>query len=138
MSTTTIESKHVSISASAEAVFNFLNDFNNIERLLPSDKISDWRATKDDCSFKIQNAAIIPLVKDTTVPVSKINIKSGENAPFPFTLDVFINENGDHTTGYLLFEGEINMFLKMMVVKPLTHLFDHMADQLKVELEIKA
>lgn len=134
---TTIESKHVSISARAEDVFNFLNDFNNIERLLPTDKISDWQATNDDCSFKIQNAAIIPLVKDSTDPFSKINIKSGKNAPFPFTLEVFINENADQSSGYLLFEGEINMFLKMMVVKPLTHLFDHMAEQLKVELEAK-
>jgi carbon monoxide dehydrogenase subunit G len=133
---TTIESKHVTINQTAEAVFNFLNDFNNIERLLPSDKISDWRATVDDCSFKIQNAAIIPLVKESTEPFSKINIKSGENAPFPFTLNVHINENSANSiTGYLLFEGEINMFLKMMVVKPLTNLFDHMADRLKAELE---
>lgn len=135
---TIIESKHVSIAASTEQVFNFLNDFNNIEKLLPTDKISDWQATADDCSFKIQNAAVIPLVKESTVPTSKINIKSGDNAPFPFTLEVFINEQDGGTTGYLLFNGEINMFLKMMVVKPLTHLFDHMADQLKTELEAGA
>ena len=132
---TKIESKHVSITTSNETVFNFLNDFNNIEKLLPADKITDWRATEDDCSFKIQNAAIIPLVKESTNPFSKINIVSGENAPFPFTLEVFINEVDGETEGYLLFTGEINMFLKMMVVKPLTHLFDHMADQLKAELE---
>ena len=132
---TTIESKHVHISAPAKQVFDFLNDFNNIEKLLPSDKITDWQATQDDCSFKIQNAAIIPLVKSSTEPVSKINIKSGEKAPFPFTLEVFINAEGESTQGYLLFNGEINMFLKMMVVKPLTHLFDHMADRLKVEME---
>ncbi|MFK8037623.1 MAG: hypothetical protein AB8B74_04985 [Crocinitomicaceae bacterium] len=132
---TVIESKHVSINVAPAIVFDFLNDFNNVEKLLPADKISDWKATANDCSFKIQNAAIIPLVKSSTEPHSKINIVSGENAPFPFTLTVFINENSIGSEGYLLFEGEINMFLKMMVVKPLTHLFDHMADQLKNELE---
>ncbi len=133
---TTIESTHVNIAASAQKVFDFLNDFNNIEKLLPADKITDWEATKDDCSFKIQNAAVIPLVKESTEPTSKINIRGGEKAPFPFTLQVFINESDDRsTTGYLLFDGEINMFLKMMVVKPLTHLFDHMANQLKIEIE---
>jgi len=73
--------------------------------------------------------------RSATDPNSKIDIVSGEKAPFPFTLEVFINEKGSSTEGYLLFNGEINMFLKMMVVKPLTHLFDHMADQLKSELE---
>ena len=135
---TKIESIHVDIAVSATKVFDFLNDFNNIEKLLPADKISDWQATKDDCSFKIQNAAVIPLVKSSTEPVSKINIISGDNAPFPFTLEVFINEKGPGASGYLVFNGEINMFLKMMVVKPLTHLFNHMAESLKAELETAA
>ncbi|MFK8044169.1 MAG: hypothetical protein AB8B72_01640 [Crocinitomicaceae bacterium] len=132
---TIIESKHVTINVSQKVVFDFLNDFNNIEKLLPADKISDWQSTVDDCSFKIQNAAVIPLVKSSTEPNTKIDIVSGEKAPFPFTLEVFINEKDAVTEGYLLFKGDINMFLKMMVVKPLTHLFDHMADQLKSELE---
>ncbi|MFD1552340.1 hypothetical protein DNU06_11090 [Putridiphycobacter roseus] len=133
---TKIESKKVSIKNSTQAVFEFLNDFNNIKALLPTDKISDWESTVDACSFKIQNAAIIPLVKKSTTPHSKIDIVGGEKAPFPFTLDIFINEKGaNETEAYLFFEGDINMFLKMMVVKPLTALFDYMADGLKVELE---
>jgi len=133
---TQIESKHITTSVSAEKVFNYLNDFNNIINLLPQDKISDWTSTFDSCSFKIQNAAIIPLVKKDTVPHSKINIISGENAPFPFTLELFITEKSDtETEGYLYFEGDINMFLKMMVVKPLTNLFDYMAEQLKLKIE---
>jgi len=133
---TRIESKHVEISASAETVYAYLNDFNNIKTLLPQDKISDWQATTDQCSFKIQNAAIIPLNKSTVEPNSKINIVSGDNAPFPFTLEIFIIEKSNNLTeGYLLFDGEINAFLKMMVMKPLTNLFDYMAVQLKSELE---
>ncbi len=133
---TKIESKKVIIANSAQAVFEFLNDFNNVKKLLPEDKISDWEATIDACSFKIQNAAIIPLVKKSTIPFSKIDIVGGEKAPFPFTLDIFINEKGaNETEAYLFFNGDINMFLKMMVVKPLTALFDHMANELKVELE---
>lgn len=129
---TNIKSQLVNIDNSSEFVFNYLNDFNNIINLLPQDKISDWESTFDSCSFKIQNAAIIPLVKSSTEPNHLINIVSGDNAPFPFTLDVHIKTLDDNKCeGYLNFEGEINMFLKMMVVKPLTALFDYMASELK-------
>ncbi|MGV6862718.1 MAG: hypothetical protein ACWA41_13180 [Putridiphycobacter sp.] len=132
MGKTKIESNHITINKSSEFVFNFMSDFNNIKQLLPQDKISDWQSDTDSCSFKIQGAAVIPLVKKSTEPTSKINIISGDNAPFPFTLEVTFNEIDAQTTeAFLNFEGDINAFLKMMVVKPLTNLFNYMADKLK-------
>lgn len=125
---TTIKSDTVIANASQEKVFTFLTDFNNIKELLPQDKISDWTADMDACSFKIQNAATIPLVKDRVEPNSKIYIKSGDKAPFPFTLEVFITAVDDASCeAYFEFNGEINAFLKMMVMKPLTNLFNYMA-----------
>jgi hypothetical protein len=133
---TKIESKHVEISKSSQFVFDFVNDFNNIKELLPQDKISDWRSDFDSCSFKIQNAAIIPLVKKNADAPATINIVSGEKTPFPFTLVItFKALETDKTEAFLNFDGEINAFLKMMVVKPLTNLFDYMSTELKVVCE---
>ena len=128
---TTIKSDIVVIPANTKEVFDFIADFNNIRRLLPEDKISDWHSTKDDCSFKIQNAAIIPLVKSSVEEPNLINIVSGDKAPFPFTLKVNMEADGDNTIGGLVFEGDINPFLKMMVMSPLTNLFNYMANKLK-------
>jgi hypothetical protein len=128
---TKIESNKVSINATQEEIFNFLTNFNNIEQLLPEDKISDWNSDFDSCSFKIQNAAIIPLVKDKVTPFEEIQIISGEKAPFIFTLRVTILKTNETCEGSFIFEGEINAFLKMMVVKPLTNLFNYMADRLQ-------
>ncbi len=132
MASTQIKSEVKTLKASQEEVFNFLSDFNNIKELLPEDKISDWTSTQDECSFKIQGAATIPLVKDSVEEFSRINIISGPKAPFPFTLVAHINpiEGESGCTGHLEFDGEINAFLKMMVVKPLTNLFDYMAHRL--------
>lgn len=133
---TKIESTHVEINKSAQFVFDFLNDFNNVKQLLPQDKISDWRSDFDSCSFKIQNAAIIPLVKDNVVAPTTINIVSGEKTPFPFTLVITFKElESNKTEAYLNFDGDINAFLKMMVVKPLTNLFNYMTDELKAVCE---
>ena len=133
---TKIESTHVEINKSMQFVFDFMKDFNNIKELLPQDKISDWQSDFDQCSFKIQNAAVIPLVKESVEEPTKINIVSGEKTPFPFTLVVTFKElDGNKTEAYLNFDGDINSFLKMMVVKPLTSLFNYMSEQLKVVCE---
>ena len=131
MSSTTIKSEVRTINAPIQKVFDFICDFNNIKELLPEDKISDWKSTNDDCSFKVQNAATIPLIKESVAAPTKINIVSGDNAPFPFTLQVILTDKGENTEGYLHFEGEINAFLKMMVVTPLTNLFNYMGKKLE-------
>jgi len=133
---TKIESKHVEVNKSVQFVFDYVKDFNNIKQLLPQDKISDWQSDFDQCSFKIQNAAVIPLVKKSVNEPFKINIISGEKSPFPFTLVVSFKVLDDNKTeAYLNFDGDINAFLKMMVVKPLTNLFNYMANELKVVSE---
>ena len=131
MASTRIKSEERKINASPQDVFKYLADFNNIKDLLPQDKISDWSSDHDQCSFKVQNAAVIPLIKDSVEEPNKINIISGDKAPFPFTLVVLVKEDGEFSIAHMEFEGEINAFLKMMVVSPLTNLFNYMGQQLQ-------
>lgn len=131
----TITSQEAFINASSEQVFLFLCDCQNIYHLLPHDKISDWMATVDDCSFTIQKMAIIPLVIIQREANQSIVMKSGDKAPFPFTLKVVILEKGQTCSGYIEFEGQVNAFLKMMVDKPLTNLFEYMTQKLKAHFE---
>jgi len=123
------------INASTEEVFNFLSDCNNIYHLLPQDKISDWQADTDSCSFKVTMAkiALVTVARNTN---QSIKMKSGEGTPFPFNLDVIITPLDDNKTeGYLHFNGEVNAFLKVMVEKPLSNLFDYMAHKLQKHFE---
>ena len=137
MANTVIESEKKTINAPSEEVFNFLCDFNNIVRILPADKISNWQSSADDCSFKIQGAATIALIKDSVESPNKINIVSGDKSPFPFTLVVEISSlENQKCESYLVFNGEINAFLKMMVVSPLTNLFNYMAHKLQSEFNV--
>jgi carbon monoxide dehydrogenase subunit G len=127
-----IKSKDVTLSnVSSESVFEFLSKPVNIEHLLPKNQISDWKFSETDCSFKVQNGVVtISLIADGGEKPNKIIYKSGEKSPFPFKLSIIINESNGNTSGYLEFDGEVNMFLKIMVEKPLTNLFNDMADEL--------
>jgi len=128
---TKIESKKVEIGKPAETLHAFLQDMNNFQQLLPQDRISEWKSDGNSCSFKVQGAATIGLQLDGGTPPDHVRLKATERSPFPFTLDVYMKENGGVTTAWQEFNGDINPFIKMMVEKPLKNLFDHIADRMK-------
>lgn len=127
----TIDSEKVNVNASSEEISIFLRDANNLIHLLPQDKISDFKSTTEECSFKVQGGIIISLVQDGFEGTDKLFLKSGEKSPFPFRLTVNLKELEEGTEGFIHFDGEVNMFLKMMVEKPLGNLFNYMSTKLK-------
>ncbi|MEN9639062.1 MAG: hypothetical protein RLZZ262_930 [Bacteroidota bacterium] len=127
---TEIESKKVSVAAPREAVYNFLCDMNNIEKLLPAGKYSDWKSDTQSCSFKIQGAYTIVLNFVSATPHGEVRYASGDGSPFSFSLTSFLNEEGGSTSGFMKCEADINPFLKMVVQGPLKNLFDYMAEKL--------
>lgn len=127
---TSIQSKSVRINRTAAELYQFLQDMNNFQELLPQDRISDWTSDGRSCSFKVQGAATIGLELDGGTPNTLVKMKSTDRAPFPFTLDVHLDEKDGTTEAFQEFQGDINPFLKMMVERPLKNLFDHIADKM--------
>ena len=126
-----IKSEKAIVPASNEAILEFLSSAENLIHLLPQDKISDWKATPEECSFKVQGGIVITLMQNGKEEPNKLFLKSGEKSPFPFDLTVHLTQKDLETEGYIEFNGEMNMFLKMMVETPLTALFNHMTVELQ-------
>ena len=129
-----IESKRGVVNRPINEVFEFLTDMNNFENLLPQDKISNWKSDNDQCSFKVQGTTSISFVKESSESPNRINIISGESSPFKFDLVIHLNEEDGKTVGHQIFNADINMFMKMMVESPLTHLINTMVDRLETTL----
>lgn len=127
---TTIESKKVEIRKPAAELHAFLQDMGNFQQLLPEGRISDWQTDGKSCSFKVQGAATIGLALDGGEAPSLVKMKATERSPFPFTLDVHLQEANGTTTAWQVFNADLNPFIKMMVEKPLKNLFDHIADRM--------
>jgi len=127
---THIESQPAQVNAPSSDVFTFLSNMNNIEKLLPSGKYSEWKADSGSCSFKIQNAYTIGMRIKESEANDSITYESTAGSPFPFTLKVLLTETAKQTKGQLICDAEINPFLEMMVKGPLKNLFDYMAGQL--------
>jgi len=125
-----IESTKTSIANSQKAVYDFLMDLNNVESLLPEGKFTDWKGSYDECSFKMQGFSLT-LKKESSTPNSEIKLISGEDSPIDFDLSIFIEEKGQVSSeAFLICEARVNTFLKMMIEKPLTSLFNHMSEKL--------
>jgi len=125
-----IESEKTVVKATQEEVYKFLANAENIESLLPKEEIKEFKGTPTECSFKVQGGITISLIQEELKPKEKIIMKSGEKSPFPFKLYVHMNDVEGGTEGYIVFDGEVNAFLKMMVKKPLTNLFNYMSNAL--------
>jgi len=129
----TIDSKPALVSAPKDVIIHFLEDTRNLIHLLPQDNISDFQADISSCSFKAQGGIFtIALHQNGKEGNEKLFLKSGEGSPFPFDLTINLKDVSEfQTEGHIHFSGEVNMFMKMMVERPLTSLFNYMSKQLQ-------
>ena len=125
-----IESTPAVAKASIQEVFSFLRDVSNLYHLLPLDKIKDWEASSEYCSFKVQGGIIIPMEFLSDNQPNQLVLKSGVKSPFPFTLTVNLNQVEDQTEGQLIFEAKVSKMIQLVAEKPLRNLFNTMASKL--------
>jgi hypothetical protein len=128
---TKIESTKTEIENSVENVFVFLSDFNNFQKLMPS-QVTNWTSTETECSFTINGMATIGMKILEKTPHSNIKISSNGKVPFNFILNVNLASlEANKSTGQLVFEADLNPMIKMMVEKPLTNFFNLLAERMK-------
>lgn len=124
-----IESKRVTVKAVSQEVEVFLADMNNFEKLLPQDKVSDWKSDATTCSFKVIGGYTIDL-QQAGKTGNVLHLKSGSASPFPFTLNIELTDADGSTEAQQVIDADVNPFMKMMIEKPLKNLFDYIADKL--------
>ncbi len=125
-----ITSQKAIVNAKKEDIIDVLKASENLEKLLPADKISNFKSDDSQCSFKAQGGITITLVQNGTSE-NELKLKSGAKSPFPFDLTVHLDDHPEGSEGNIVFEGKVNAFLQMMVQKPLSELFEYMTQALK-------
>lgn len=126
----TISSTKVTTSKSTREVFDFLLDLNNLEKLMPKDRMDKWISTNNTCRFSIKNLSSIGMKLKSSEASSAIVLESDGKNPFSFTLTIHISDDSANAESHFVFEGDVNMFMKAMVEKPLKKFFDSLANNL--------
>ncbi|MFA7081530.1 MAG: SRPBCC family protein [Bacteroidales bacterium] len=134
---TKVESKTVEIDSKAEKIFDFLTDFTNFSLLLP-DKVENWKATKEKCSFTIKGLTDFGMKISATTPYTSILITNDEDVKMPikFTFNWIFSPLTDNKTKVTaVFNLDVNPMIAMMAKTPLKNFIDVLVDKLKEKIE---
>jgi carbon monoxide dehydrogenase subunit G len=125
---TQIESDEWVISQTPDEVFAFLSDCNNLQQLMP-EQVTDWQSTTDRCSFTIKGMASLGMMITERNEGQSIVVARDGKAPFDFVMRYLLKPLNDGTTGLqIVFDADLNPFLKMMAEKPLRNFLNTIAE----------
>jgi len=125
-----LESPKVTVDKSAEYIFNALTDVKNFEKLMP-ENIAKFEVIDENCfEFGLKGMPEIKLVKKEATPNSKV-VLGAASSKLPFTLTGNLNEvEAGKTEVQLLFEGEFNPMMAMMVKGPIGKFIETLAQNM--------
>jgi hypothetical protein len=125
-----LESKKVTVQKSAEYIFNELSQVKNFEKLMP-ENIAKFEVIDENCfEFGLKGMPEIKLLKKEAVANSKI-ILGAASSKLPFTLTANITEiSAGSTDIQLLFDGEFNAMMAMMIKGPITKFIETLAENM--------
>ena len=125
-----IESKQVHLNTNTIELFNFLNKIENFKSLMP-DNISKFEMISDsEFVFALTGMPEIFLKKDENFSEENIVFKSAKGN-IDFSLEC-INEN-EKTK--LVFDGNINAMMAMMIKKPITNFIETLIVNLEKQFQ---
>jgi len=126
-----LESKKTVINKSQKDFFEFLTNLQNFEELMP-ENIEKFEVDGDSFIFSLKGMPEIRLVLKEKQEFNKI-VLGAASSKLDFTLTAVINEISESSCEtQLLFKGDFNPMMAMMVKKPLQKFIDTLSEQAEV------
>ena len=124
-----LESTKVSVAKSSKEVFEFLINLQNFEQLMP-ENTQKFEVDGDSFLFALKGMPEIRLVLKEKTAFSNITFGAA-SSKLPFTLSGSIKElAADKSEVQLIFNGDFNPMMAMMVKKPLTKFIDTLTENI--------
>lgn len=125
-----LETPITTLKKSPQEVYEYLLDLNNFEKIMPSNK-EKFEVEGDSFLVGIYGVPDIRMIISEKAPYSKI-VLSAASSKIDFTLTINIAEEQNNlATSQLLFEGNFNPMVAMMVKKPLTNFINDLSNNLQ-------
>lgn len=135
------------VVASAECVYTFFSDFENVERFFSkisqnipeadqqkiTEQVEGFSATKDSCKFIIKKYGEVGLDIIDKEMYKTIKYQANAQSPVPLTLWLQLVSVSDFDTRIrLTLHAELNMMMKMMLKDKLKKGLNQLAEQLSM------
>jgi carbon monoxide dehydrogenase subunit G len=123
------ESKQYQINRPAEDMYRVLSDFSHFTPII-QDKVEDWQATENSCSFKLKGFTMRLNIVDK-VPFEYIKIGTDDSSPIEFAFWIQFKQVAPRDTRMkLTMHANLNMMMRMMIGSKLRDGIDQMAQQI--------
>lgn len=134
------ESKKTEIGRNVEFVFDYVSNFSNFS-LMANDKIENFKATEDRCSFTIKGIGDFGLKIIGRIPYEKITVASDPEVQSSMPLNFILNLNFEKTEAYkcnvtAVIELDVPQIMAMMIKKQLEKAADTLVETLKQRMEM--
>lgn len=126
---TRIEGKKVKIEKPCAEVYSFLANPANFKKVMPSD-VSKFEADENSFVFGLKGMPEIRMVFSEKVENEKLVLKAA-SSKLDVSLNALFEDANGGTQAQLVFEGDFNPMLKMMVERPLKNFVEKLTEQLQ-------
>ena len=108
-------SKQQQIFRSASQIFPLISNFTMLTPAV-ADKVEDWQATEDSCSFKVKGMTVALRIEEK-VENKHVKIVAGEGGlPIDFSFWIQLKEVAERDTRIrMVLHAELNMMMRMML-----------------------
>lgn len=135
-----VESKKTEIKRNVEFVFDYMKNFSNFS-LMANDKIQNFKATEDKCSFTVNGMGDCGLKMLSRVPYDKIVITNDtdiqSSMPFNFILSLDFEKTEPYKCNVqATIELDVPQIAAMMIKKQLEKALNTLMDGLKERMEM--
>lgn len=126
-----IESKTVTVQKSAAEVCDFLSDVKNFEQLMPENTTKFELIGDNAFVFALKGMPEIALeIKEINAPNQVVLGAKSDKLPFTLTGNI-AETQPDSAAVHLLFEGQFNAMMGMMIKGPITSFLGTLSDNLE-------
>ena len=108
-------SKQQQVFRSASQIFPLISNFSMLTPAV-ADKVEDWQATEDSCSFKVKGMKVALRIAEK-VENKHVKIVAGEGGlPVDFSFWIQLKEVAERDTRIrMVLHAELNMMMRMML-----------------------
>ena len=108
-------SKQQQIFRSASQIFPLISNFSLLTHAV-ADKVEEWQATEDSCSFKVKGMTVALRIEEK-VENKHVKIVAGEGGlPIDFSFWIQLKEVAERDTRIrMVLHAELNMMMRMML-----------------------
>ncbi len=113
-------------------LYAFLTDIRNFKEVLPDNMLSDWKATAEKCSFRIDKAGSVNVSLKEALPHTMVSYTAENLFIGNLSLHVFIEALTSHRSKvYVTADINMNPLVRMFVGESATQYLDKLIDMIE-------